>query len=251
MMQHTELDLLSAYVDGELDDAERARVKSHLPTCAECRGTLDALLLTLADLKTLPDEAPAEQDSWALRAAIARARKPAGRWQRYVVAAGSVAAVAIAFVAFMNVGGRQASKNSTAAGALGLVTVNENFDKFSAQTHLLVLAGKVPSPEAVTAAPDLDTAGASGNRDGTFAPTSKVQGFAALSDASSGDLDRCVEVVRSSTQNYLKPFRYELARFEDRPAFFLVFQTEDRYELWVMSADPKKPCETLFFSQTS
>src|SRR5438046_299921 len=46
MNAHDELDNLSAYLDGELNQAERARLDAHLPGCAECRTTLDALHAT-------------------------------------------------------------------------------------------------------------------------------------------------------------------------------------------------------------
>ena len=37
-MNHNDLQmLLSSYLDGEVDDAEKAKVLSHLDTCAECR----------------------------------------------------------------------------------------------------------------------------------------------------------------------------------------------------------------------
>ena len=67
MNAHDELDNLSAYLDGELNQAERARLDAHLPGCAECRTTLDALRATVAGLATLPEPAPSGQDSWALR----------------------------------------------------------------------------------------------------------------------------------------------------------------------------------------
>jgi putative zinc finger protein len=262
MMQHDELDQLSAYIDGELDAAERSRLEAHVSTCTDCRTSLDALRMTIADLKTLPEEEPTEQDSWALRSAIARARKPAKRWQRYIVAAGSVAAVAIAFVAFVN-GGSKGSRNDLEATGggnnVGLVPVDQNFDKFSAQAHLLALTGKVSSAEDVQGyAPTAKSGGLPANQAPSQAPVTvdrQVQSFSAY-DSSSGDLERCVRVVQSSTDDLLQPFRYEYARFDDKPAFFLVFVvtksdgTAERYELWVMSADVKKPCETLFFSQT-
>ncbi|NNE44299.1 MAG: zf-HC2 domain-containing protein, partial [Gemmatimonadetes bacterium] len=35
---HEIRDLLSAFHDGELSDADAARVREHLPGCDECRG---------------------------------------------------------------------------------------------------------------------------------------------------------------------------------------------------------------------
>jgi anti-sigma factor RsiW len=48
-------DVLSAYLDGEVTDAERAEVESHLATCAECRSDLDGE----ADVRRLLRELPA------------------------------------------------------------------------------------------------------------------------------------------------------------------------------------------------
>jgi putative zinc finger protein len=251
MMQHDELDQLSAYLDGELDQGERERLEAHLPTCAECRISLDALRLTLADLATLPEPAPSEQDSWALRVAISRARTPAKRWQRYAFAAGTAAAAVIAFVAFVQPGsGRDGGSSITAdSAAPQLVALGQNFDKFSAQEHLLQVSGKVPAAESVQVAPggtgrEAPTAG-SKDAGQTYAGA-----FRALTAEDSGELQTCVDVVRSSTQEYLEPFRYEAAEFDGTPAFFLIFRTAERYELWVMSRDPKHRCDTLFFSQT-
>src|SRR5688572_11658224 len=105
MRSHPELDQLSAYVDDELAATERTALEAHLPSCADCRATLDALRATIADLSLLPDEVPTERDSWALRSAIAKARRPVGRWQRVAWSAGAVAAVAIAVVAIVRPGG--------------------------------------------------------------------------------------------------------------------------------------------------
>src|SRR5919197_6434579 len=104
MSPHPELEQLSAYLDDELDAAARSALEAHVTSCAECRTTLDALRSTIADLATLPAVAPTEQDSWALRAAIASARAPSKRWQRAAWAAGAVAAAAIAVVAVVRPG---------------------------------------------------------------------------------------------------------------------------------------------------
>ncbi|TMK23006.1 MAG: hypothetical protein E6G68_01155, partial [Actinobacteria bacterium] len=150
MNAHDELDHLSAYLDGELDQAERARIDAHLPGCPECRTTLDTLRATVADLSTLPEPAPSEQDSWALRSAITKARKPVKRWQRFMIASGTAAAALIAIVAVTHQGRQQAVTHGstggrsnvaadTAAAPATLYTLDANFDQFSAQSHLVEL----------------------------------------------------------------------------------------------------------------
>jgi anti-sigma factor RsiW len=115
MNSHPELDQLSAYIDDELEPAERVVLEAHLPSCAECTSTISALRATISDLALLPEAAPTEQDSWALRSAISRARKPLGRWQRVAWAAGAVAAAAIAVVAVVQPGGAKRDDEVIAA----------------------------------------------------------------------------------------------------------------------------------------
>ena len=48
----------SAYVDGELAPAERARVEEHLATCIQCRMSLERLRRTVGGLGILKRTAP-------------------------------------------------------------------------------------------------------------------------------------------------------------------------------------------------
>ncbi len=45
---------LSAYLDDELSDAERARVEAHLRTCAQCQRELESLRYTMRMVQELP-----------------------------------------------------------------------------------------------------------------------------------------------------------------------------------------------------
>ena len=45
---------LSAYLDNEVDEAERTALERHLPTCEECRDALDELRQTRSLLRALP-----------------------------------------------------------------------------------------------------------------------------------------------------------------------------------------------------
>ena len=55
---------LSAYLDGELDEAARAAAENHLAACAECRATLEGLRGLVRRAQTL-DDRPPEHDLWA------------------------------------------------------------------------------------------------------------------------------------------------------------------------------------------
>ena len=67
-------DLLSAHLDGELDEAERRVVEGHLAACAACAADREALRRTVGLVKDLPREsAPA-----ALADLVRAALPPAG-----------------------------------------------------------------------------------------------------------------------------------------------------------------------------
>jgi hypothetical protein len=55
---------LSEYLDGELDNTERAALEAHLETCGHCYATLADLRQVVARAKTLEDREPAK-DLWA------------------------------------------------------------------------------------------------------------------------------------------------------------------------------------------
>jgi hypothetical protein len=86
---------LSAYLDGQLDDAARARVEAHGADCARCREVLTELRLVRRALRALPrGQAPR---SFALREADVRApeaRPAGGPLVRAAPALGGVAMVA-------------------------------------------------------------------------------------------------------------------------------------------------------------
>jgi anti-sigma factor RsiW len=68
---------LSEYIDGELDNTERAALEAHLATCGQCYATLAELRQVVARAKTLEDREPAK-DLWAgIRAGMTPAQVPA------------------------------------------------------------------------------------------------------------------------------------------------------------------------------
>jgi len=58
MKCHKVIDRLSAWLDGELNDAERAAVAGHIEVCPDCRRELDRLV---ADRELLSSASPAEE----------------------------------------------------------------------------------------------------------------------------------------------------------------------------------------------
>lgn len=265
MSPHDELDLLSSYLDGELDASDRARLDAHMTLCADCRATLIGLQATVADLRTLPEPSPTPQDSWALRAAIRRARSPMRRWQRVSWAAGAVAAAGIVFAAVTLPGGNvtrdfasSAAQGERATGA-AIYQSGQNLTAADAQALLLDVAGivpgavsaPVPTPNTLDAAggPTNESATAGGSAYALSSGTSRTLSMLAGAnedDPARAAIDRCVTVVRGSTQEFLEPIRYEIATFESKPSFLLFFRTSARYELWVVA---RSDCNVLYFGQ--
>ena len=65
---------LSEYIDGELDNNERAELEAHLATCGQCYAALADLREVVARAKSLKDREPAK-DLWAgIRAGLTPAR---------------------------------------------------------------------------------------------------------------------------------------------------------------------------------
>lgn len=60
---HPPADLLSEYLDDELDGAERQSVEAHVGTCLTCRRELDALRAVATRARTLQDRGP-DADLW-------------------------------------------------------------------------------------------------------------------------------------------------------------------------------------------
>jgi hypothetical protein len=67
---------LSEYLDGELDNTERAAIEAHLATCGDCYATLSELRQVVARAKSLEDSEP-ETDLWpGIRGRLTPGRRP-------------------------------------------------------------------------------------------------------------------------------------------------------------------------------
>jgi hypothetical protein len=62
------------------------------------------------------------------------------------------------------------------------------------------------------------------------------------------EIDRCVAQIKKSTQEYLRPIEYDVGAFDSKPAFLLFFQTQKRFELWVVQ---RPSCTVLYFAQAA
>lgn len=70
-------DLLSPYLDGELDPSARAEVEAHLAACPECAGLADRMRVALAAFASFPEVEPSPALRRRLMAIPDRSRR---RW---------------------------------------------------------------------------------------------------------------------------------------------------------------------------
>ncbi len=228
MKDHAELELLSSFNDGELDDGERISVERHLPGCDTCTEVLSALRLTVSDLRELPQAEPSAQDSWALRSAISAARRAESskRYPRFVIATAGVAASIVAVLAFVMPQGNDGTVSQDNAGAsapTALGSTVQDYDESSASGLLQFRASN-------------DAQGAPMAQEDTMAGRSSTE--------LSSD---CLQQIAPRDSALTNRFT---ARFKGAPARFYIFAVPAvdprRLELWVTPADS---CDTLFWAQ--
>jgi len=123
VIEHLFDEVLSAHVDGALDQAELAAVEAHLTSCADCSRRLQLLRATSRAVAGLPDEEPGPLDFSFLPAnptSVVSLPAPRGwrppSWAVPVLAAAAVLVVAGGVGTLML---RQPTATSGAATALG------------------------------------------------------------------------------------------------------------------------------------
>lgn len=120
--QHAEL--LSEYLDGELEALESSRVERHLRQCAECRqvmASFQAVNRLVADSSSLP----APELETRIRQAVLPAPKRQVRPLRSLARLAAAAAVLIAFSLIVLVTGDQADARRAAVPIATIEVLNE------------------------------------------------------------------------------------------------------------------------------
>jgi hypothetical protein len=255
MITHRELEQLSAYLDGELPERERAVLEAHLERCGSCARVLASLRATQADLALLEAPVRDPRDSWALRAAIAKERKLARARTRWSWAAGAAAASLIAVALAVSLrGGGPETAGTAASFALahgGSATLNEvavDYDEASAQAALARLSGRDAFAAGAEAGPGAGTA---------VAPAPPAQPLTtgdAPADRSaaipSKPVEECARAIAASTAERLAVREFRGASFKGTPAYLLFFEAPagdpERIELWIVA---RVDCDILYFAQ--
>jgi hypothetical protein len=267
MSTHEEFSLLSSYVDGELGESERAALEAHLPSCAECATTLAALRATIADLRALDEPAPDERQAWALRSAIARARKRERNRGRFTVAAGGVAAALVAVVAVVFQGQKPGTSitaselNNKSESSAIVMASDQNYDATSARGIFTLAITGPPASVGITSAGSALTDNATSGTGETYADRGLPAGQSAQRPAPepnvpvppvsvSEDLRACESRVLAPPHEPARALLYLYARFDGESAYFMVYEvpadSPARRELWIVRP---KTCDLLRFEQ--
>jgi hypothetical protein len=237
MNEHAELQMLSAFLDGELDTADRARVEAHLQSCSDCREVYDGIQATVSELRGDAEPVPSEQDSWALRASIASARRAESskRLPRFLIAGAGVAASIVAVIAFVSTNNTAGDKSALFGTASAPQAFADDYNEASAR-ELLAPTRTAAEAMHMRSAPSAAPGGAGGDVSGNY-----------QADSGATAPDACLKTVQPKDGALTQTFS---ARFKGTPAIFYIFEVPgrdpERVELWVTSA---VGCDTLFFAQ--
>jgi hypothetical protein len=243
-MPHDELEQLSAFIDGELNDSDRERLEAHVATCRGCTEVLTALRATVADLAALPSPEPSEQDSWALRSSIATARVPR-RARAPLIAMGSAAAALVAALAvsLSGGGGAQNSTGPVAAPDLAAAVRTGDYDAATVRARTVALAQGAPEPQKRTKT-SAQGSGASDAEKANVQSAPLAGGSFSTADSAENADQRCVATARGSKTYDL--IALDRIRFRGREAYLVAFRAPDHVEVWILA---RASCDLLLFEQ--
>jgi anti-sigma factor RsiW len=105
-MEQCDLQLLSAYFDGELPKEQRLQVEAHLKDCPACRAELDALSAAMkritVDQLTMLDEREAQEIYLRIEQSIGEAADEPRLFRLGMVVSALAASVLISCIAWIN-----------------------------------------------------------------------------------------------------------------------------------------------------
>jgi len=257
MSTHTDTELLSAYLDGEVPEAARARLEAHLASCPECAGRRAALEAAAGAVAILPLVSPTAEEREAIRRGVLerlsatgqRAAGGPGAWRlalrwRLSAAAGAAALVVAGVFAYAAVRSSPPTPGGTTASAPA--ASSPAAPAFSSGAELLAYAASLPAVvqgvrthTAADAAPATESfiSRLAGSPEAASAPTG-ASGFSAASPRAAapapekamappalppGSLAGCVQSVILAQPVPVVPLAEAAVTFQGRPAWLLVF----------------------------
>jgi len=106
--------LVDAYVDDELDAAERARFRTHVDTCAQCGRAVDRRVALQGTIRGVPYYAAPDR----LRAAVIARTRASGRPRRLALAAAAIVVLAVGVGSAVRVGQMRAATEAITASVV-------------------------------------------------------------------------------------------------------------------------------------
>jgi hypothetical protein len=252
MNTHPDPEQLSAYIDGELTGTGRDDLEQHLTGCSDCSATVHALRATLADMRALPSPVPSEQDQWALRSAIAKARRrPAERYRRWVIGAGSAAAAAAAIVGVVSLASNNAPKTfapnkEVRAPVLGAPsalapppTIQIDPTNYNSRTARSLLVSMMDAGPAYTQASPAPVQNGITHGAGSSTSTTLRSSASAADQSKYGPkIAACEHEIFSHGSGGRRAVTYIIGRYDSTPAFFLIYTLvvsgKTKTEMWVV-----------------
>lgn len=220
-MSHIDPELLSAYLDHELNSAELAQADGHLVSCSECAELLDSMKFATSAVRGLEEPVMPELHRKQLFKEINRARRaPANKW-RALVAVGGTAASVVAFAGLMMIGGG-AGPNVAA----GEAEIQRDGSSWTAEDLNSLLA-----PALIEAAPQAATGKGSTDAEGRPAAAASSDiaepaedSMAQYSEVNHGArIAHCESSIKPGGQAGAIAVRYIIAEYEGTPAYILLY----------------------------
>lgn len=247
MSDHREIDELSAYLDGELDEADRARVEQHLAGCVECPAVLEDLRRARAALRGLPEPHMTADQAAALDAVVEAARSKSPARSRLRLVAGAAVAAAAVAAAVAIVPRLHSTLPSRSAAPQALSPVSGAYDAASARAALLAFASSRSHPAYAQNAPAAGPAVVGG----VSSPATTAD---SLAKRQLSPTTNCEATIRSTgsdvTLDHTEQGTFVDAQGHPSSALLLFYlapaSRPTRAELWVVRPSD---CSILFFSQ--
>lgn len=237
-------DLLADFVDGTLDEGDRAGVQAHLDACPECRDDVAHASAGRTAARSLPQvAAPPGLHERVIVAAGSRGHGAAGRvapgWYRWAGVATAAAAVVAIVIALPNVGDGGAGRNTPEDSQETMAAGAEATDAASGEVEVQDKNYDAEELEQLARAAGVDPAeqmaGAGATRTTRADPAAARCVREAFDEQPAGTLTRLI-----------------LATFEDRDAYIAVYlegpganEPPDTAAVW---AAAKEDCSILSFA---
>lgn len=280
MNVHETYEALSAYLDDEVSNEERARIEAHLKICSECPARKSLLEGVAQAVAALPEVAPASAESRALRlAVIERGPKPRPFTARAWALLGGVAIVVVGIAGYGLLTRNRQPAGVVAGKALqeapapplvfgseqdvrntvrSLAEIDEGARRYTVSDvgtkQSKVLASFETSGEAAVVADSSQSSSAEGSGTSRQAQQPAPETAAAAPEV---PLATCIRSILRSQPYPMMPVAVRAATFKDSPVWMLAYAWTnskepqarlDRIQVWLVDRTTCSADAPLFYA---